>query len=150
MLPLCQGLFCYSHHPTSKQAVVHYKLRGDTAETADPKWPKGYSRPQDMMLSIQSWEEEQGQTYGVRVFVSPSHCCMWWSLTLLELAGHLPARGKWRMNSLACFAGAYGFSFTSDTAVISTHELSHSYPSDSLLHPTLREGVIGCVGLSWG
>ncbi|KAK4807227.1 hypothetical protein QYF61_024347, partial [Mycteria americana] len=34
---------------------VHKKLGGVTARTADPNWPKGYSIPYDVMLSIYTW-----------------------------------------------------------------------------------------------
>ncbi|KAK4816835.1 hypothetical protein QYF61_023899 [Mycteria americana] len=33
---------------------VHKKLGGGTARTADPNWPKGYSIPYDVMLSIEN------------------------------------------------------------------------------------------------
>ena len=39
-------------HPTSEEAGGHKELGGDTAGTADPNWPKGYSRPYDVTLSI--------------------------------------------------------------------------------------------------
>ena len=38
--------------PTVSRLVVHKKLGGDTAGTADPNGPKGYSIPYDVMLSI--------------------------------------------------------------------------------------------------
>jgi len=44
-----------SASPTTQPANglgVHKKLGGDTAGTADPNGPKGYSIPYDIMLSI--------------------------------------------------------------------------------------------------
>ena len=52
-----------------------------------------------------------GDTFGVMAFVLPSNCQAWWSPAFLEMAEHLPADGKWWMNSLLCFACACGFSF---------------------------------------
>jgi len=40
---------------------VHNKLGGDTAGTADPNWPKGYSMPYDVMLSNKKLGEEKGR-----------------------------------------------------------------------------------------
>jgi len=40
-------------HPLSpaRRLGVHKKLGGDTAGTADPNWPKGFSIPYDITLS---------------------------------------------------------------------------------------------------
>ena len=57
-------------------------------------------------------EEEGRGTFGVMVFVFPSHCYTWWSPAFLEMAEHLPAHGKEWMNSLFCFACMRGFCFT--------------------------------------
>lgn len=38
-----QGLSCFSCYPARKLAGVPKKLGGDTATTADPIWPKGFS-----------------------------------------------------------------------------------------------------------
>ncbi|KAK4823432.1 hypothetical protein QYF61_002118 [Mycteria americana] len=46
---------------------VHKKLGGDTAGTADPNWPKGYSIPDDVMLSDKSWGKKRGM-FRVMVF----------------------------------------------------------------------------------
>ena len=43
-------------------------------------------------------------TIGAMAFVFPSHRYAWWSPAFLEVAEHLPANGKRRMNSLFCFA----------------------------------------------
>jgi len=37
---------------TFQLLMLHGKLGGDTARTADPNWPKGYPMPYDTMLSI--------------------------------------------------------------------------------------------------
>ena len=55
VLTQSQGLFCFSPHSTNKRAGGAQGIGGDTAGTADPNWPKGYSVPYDVMLSIQSW-----------------------------------------------------------------------------------------------
>ena len=45
--------FSASHTtPPASRLGVHEKLGGDTAGTADPNCPKGYSIPYDVMLSI--------------------------------------------------------------------------------------------------
>ena len=45
--------FSASHTiPPVRRLGVHKKLGGDTAGTADPNWPKGYSIPYDVMLNI--------------------------------------------------------------------------------------------------
>ncbi|KAK4828920.1 hypothetical protein QYF61_001541 [Mycteria americana] len=52
---------------TARRLEVHKKLGGDTARTADPKWPKGYSIPYDVMLNKKtggSWLGEQGHCSG--------------------------------------------------------------------------------------
>ena len=38
--------------PPARRLGVHKKLGGDTAGTADPNCPKGYSRPYDIRFSI--------------------------------------------------------------------------------------------------
>ena len=45
---------CSASHPTppTSRLGVHKKLRGNTAGTADSNWPKGYSMPYDILLSI--------------------------------------------------------------------------------------------------
>ncbi|KAK4831831.1 hypothetical protein QYF61_019589, partial [Mycteria americana] len=40
--------------PSDHECMVHKKLGGGTARTADPNWPKGYSIPYDVMLSIET------------------------------------------------------------------------------------------------
>ena len=45
--------FAASHTtPPARRLGVHKKLGGDTAGTADPTWPKGYSIPYGIMLRI--------------------------------------------------------------------------------------------------
>ena len=70
VLTQSQGLFCLSHHPPASRLRVHKKLGGDTARTAEPNWPKGYSTPYDVMLSIYSWQKKKE---GVMAFVFPSN-----------------------------------------------------------------------------
>lgn len=52
------------------------------------------------------------RAFEVMVFVYPSHCYMWWSPALVEMAEHLPAHGKQWMNSLFCFACMHSFCST--------------------------------------
>jgi len=42
----------FQHLTLAWAAKAHRKLGGDTAGTADPNWPKVYSIPYDVMLSI--------------------------------------------------------------------------------------------------
>ena len=61
--------FYFSHAaPPVSQLGVHKKLGGDTAGTADPNRPKGYSRPYDVTISNKTWGKEAGRAevnYGV-------------------------------------------------------------------------------------
>jgi len=53
---------------------VHKKLEEDTAGTADPSSPKGYSMPCDVTLSNKSWEKKkEGGKFGVMAFVFPNN-----------------------------------------------------------------------------
>jgi len=81
------------------------------------------------------------------VFVFPSNPHAWWSPAFLEMAEHLPADGKWWMNSLFLFACACGFCFTYSTVFISAHRFSHFYPSSSLPRPTGGNewGAVWCL-----
>jgi len=54
--------------PPVSRLGVHKKLAEDTAGSADPNWPKGYSIPYDIMLSIQSQWKKKGR------------CLEWWCL----------------------------------------------------------------------
>ena len=79
--------------PPASRLGVHKKLGGDTAGTADPKWPKGYPTSYD--AAIKAAEKEKGGMFRVMVFVFPSpNRHMWWSPAFLEMAEHLPADGK--------------------------------------------------------
>ena len=78
------------------------KLEGDTARTADPNWSKAYSTASDVILSNKIWGKER--TFRVLVFVFPSKHYAWWSPAFLEMAEHLPANGKYWINSLFYFA----------------------------------------------
>ena len=128
---------------------AHKKLGGDTAGTADPNWPKGYSIPYDVAQHIKLGEEEgRGGCSEWWHFVFPGNRYVWRSPAFLEMAEHLPADGKRWMTSLFCFACMCSFCFPYETVFISTHEFSHFYPSDSLPHPTGGEWVSGCVVLS--
>lgn len=51
-------------------------------------------------------------TFGLMVFVFHCHHYKWWSLALLEMAEHLPAFGRWWMDSLFCFACMPGSCFS--------------------------------------
>ena len=44
--------FSASRAQPARRLEGHKKLGGDTARTADPNWPKGYSIPWDVLLSI--------------------------------------------------------------------------------------------------
>lgn len=63
-------------------------------------------------------------------------------------AEHLPAHGKWLMNSSFCFA----FALPIKRSLSQPNSLSPFYPSNSLPNPVLGEWVSSCIGLicSWG
>ena len=44
--------FSASPAQPARRLEGHKKLGGDTARTADTNWPKGYSIPYDVMLSM--------------------------------------------------------------------------------------------------
>lgn len=77
-------------------------------------------------------EEKSGGMYGVMAFVFPSHCYALWSPPLPEMAEHLPAHRKERINSLFCFASVHGFCFPSLIVFISAYEFCSSNNSDPL------------------
>lgn len=74
-------------------------------DTADPNWLQGIF--QTIWHYAQSMKAEG--TFGVMAFIFPSNCYVWWSL-VLEVAKHLPAHEKWRINSFF-FACVHGFCF---------------------------------------
>jgi len=45
------------HHSTSEQAGATHGAEGDTAGTADPNWPKGYTMLYDVLLSNETGRE---------------------------------------------------------------------------------------------
>lgn len=63
--------------------------------------------------------------FWVIVFVFPSQRQKWWSPDFLEMDEHLPAHGKYLINSIS-------FSFTYYTVFNSSHEFSHFYSSHCL------------------
>lgn len=81
-------------------------------------------------------------------FVFPSYCYMWGGLDLPEMAEHLSAHGKQRINFWFCLASVHGFCFPSLTVFISAYGLSSFYNSDSLSPiPLVWEWVSGCAVL---
>lgn len=52
---------------------------------------------------------EWGMSGGM-VFVIPRHCYMGWRPAFLEMAEHLPAGGKWGIDSFFCFVCLQSFS----------------------------------------
>lgn len=88
-------------------------------------------------------------------FVFPSHWCMWWNSTFLEILESLPAHGAYWMNSLLCIALLYFASLcfallclhahlylSYYIVFISVHKFCQFFSSNSLLHPSyVNEGV---------
>ncbi|KAK4830743.1 hypothetical protein QYF61_013193 [Mycteria americana] len=60
-----------------KSFRAHKKLGGGTARTADPNWPKGYSIPGDVMLSI----ETGGRWLGGSDLCLGTGWALWWAVT---------------------------------------------------------------------
>lgn len=83
---------------------AHQKLRGDTTETDDPSHQ--WDIP-DHMVSHSAYKVRErwrkNGIYGEMAFVFSSHHQVGQEHTLLGLTEHLPALGKWGMNSLFCF-----------------------------------------------
>lgn len=74
--PLCS--------PASEGLSMHKELGRDTARTADPDLPKGYSILYGIMVNIKNWgkEEKKGWTFGVKAFVFPRNHYVWVLLSL--------------------------------------------------------------------
>lgn len=52
--------------------------------TADPSWPKGHSTAYGIMLSIWSGgRRKKGWKFGIKAFMFPSDCHVWWSPAFL-------------------------------------------------------------------
>lgn len=82
-------------------------------------------------------------------FVSPHHHHTWRNSALPDMSEHLPANGKWWMNSLICFGCLSCFCFVFWTVFISVHKFSYFYSSNSLLHSTQGERMSSCALLSY-
>lgn len=73
--------FTASHPtPSVRKLGMHREWGGDTARTADPKWPKGaFHTIWHQAQHIKRWKKkEEGDTFGVIVFAFPNHCYTWW------------------------------------------------------------------------
>lgn len=70
--------------------------------------------PDHMALcSAWSWEKKQiWEHTSSDGAVLPRHHCQCWNLAFLGMDEHLPAHGKWEINSLVCFAHVCSFYFT--------------------------------------
>ena len=103
---------------------------GDTARTADPNWQQGHFISCGIMLGKKNWGKVGGRgdiwSNGVWFSKKPLH--MMSPAYLVWLNASLPMG---RSKLIPCFAWTH--------SSISTHESSHLYLSDSLLHPTWGE-----------
>ncbi|KAK4831386.1 hypothetical protein QYF61_017517 [Mycteria americana] len=63
---LSSTLFMKDLRVTLECLLVHKKLGGGTARTAGPSWPKGYSIPYGVMLSIETGGAGQGAVIAAR------------------------------------------------------------------------------------
>ena len=136
--------------PPARRPGVHRGLGGDTARTADPSWPKGHPMPYDAVLSNNSWgEEEEGGTFRVTSSAFPSHHYVWWSSAFLETAEHLPADGRWWMNSSLCSACTCSFALPIKLSLSQPRSfLTFTLPVLSPIPPRGREQGSGCAGPS--
>ena len=75
--------FWFSSAPSINRLEMREKLAGDTARTADPNFPKGYSISYGIMLSNKNW-------YGSRGCLPRQHL-LWHSLGM----GLLMGSGEW-------------------------------------------------------
>lgn len=75
---------------------------------------------------------------GVMVFVIPRHCYMGWRPAFLEMAEHLPAGGKWGIDSLFCFVCVQSFSLYLLNECVYVNLWFSPFP-DSLPHATVGE-----------
>lgn len=108
-------VFCvfFSLHSscTESRLGVHKKLGGDTTRTADRNWPKGYFLPNDIVISSKSLgkrRRKRGHSRLWHLFSQVTGVCAE-ALLPREVAGHLPANGKQRINSLFCFPCMHSF-----------------------------------------
>ena len=152
LLTQCQGLSCFSHHPT--RLGVHKKLGGDTARTADPNWPKGYSMPYGVMLSNINLGEEEGR----------GGCLESWCLSSQVTITHDGALLSWRWLNTCLPTGSSEwipcFALLVRTAFALPIKLSLSQPMSFLTFTLLilspiplgeREGVaVWCLVFGWG
>lgn len=75
------GIRCCLFYPVSHTATpvnnlgVHKKLRWNTAGTADPNGPKGYSTPCGTVFSLKKLggNKNEAEPFGVTIFVFLSH-----------------------------------------------------------------------------
>ena len=142
-------------HPTppARRLGVHKKLGRDTAGTADPTWPKGYSIPYGSCSVYKAGGRRRkgGGIFGVMVFIFPSNLmCDGAPLSWRWLNTCLPMGSReW----IPCFALlVHSFCFTYSTVFISTHEFS-LLPSwfSPLSHPRGSErAAVWCLVDSWG
>lgn len=96
--------------PPASRVVVCKMLGRNKGWRADPKWPKRYSIPCDLMFSIKSLKKEGGRgTFGILVFVFPINCHMVWGPEFQEAAKHLHTDMKQQMNALFCYACTCSF-----------------------------------------
>lgn len=91
-----QGLLHLSRSSPARAVSAHQVRMGHSQDS----WPKGCPTP--WYLSKKSWgEKEEGGKFGI--IVLPSHCYIWWNFALWDMAEHLLAHGRGRMNSLFYF-----------------------------------------------
>ena len=119
-----QGLCCVCHSSlASKQARVCEGLRGDTAETAELKWPKGYSIQYGVLFS---WGKEEWRgMFRAMVFAFPrNHYSRWALLSWKWLHICLPNGDS---EGISCFALLVYTAFALPLSLLSLSQLLSSH-----------------------
>lgn len=94
-------------------------------EAGGAKDLRGHSPDQVMWSAIKTvGKKEEGEAYELMAFVFPKNYHTWCTSAFLGMAKHLPAHGKWSMNSVFCFACVCKFCFIYQVVITSTHEFS--------------------------
>lgn len=112
-----QGFPFFPFFPLSMNRLgAGKKLEEDTVRTADPKWPKGYSIPYNIMLSRKKCEEVfLGEAINAwRLAGDQSICRTWWvivfaSLFLFVFASLTKLSLSWRV---CCFCSSYSLPYS--------------------------------------
>ena len=150
VLTQCQDLLFFTYYTTGSRLGMHKKLGRNTAGTADPDWPKGYSTPYDITLCNKNWGKEGGR-WG---------CLQLWSLSSQVTVKYGGALLSWTWLNTCLLLGNRNwfpyFALLVHTAFILPVKMSLSQSMSFLMStllilfriPLRGEWANGCVGLT--